>query len=511
MALNNILFNLGQGGLGRPLPGQDYISGLIYYSGTLPSGFTSSNRIKQFFSVADAVAAGIKNDYNDETAAIGSWTNTTIGNNGDTVALTVAELFGKIVSLGTYTKTAAETTVTLVAAAVAAIINAGTLTHGYTAIPTVGAVAITARKGLGVALNTGSNLIATYSASATLAGTIVQFSGGVGSKQAVWYYHISEYFRLQPLGNLYVGFFAIPGSYTFTEITTLQNFANGTIRQVGIYKDSAAYAVGDVTAIDTQCKALIAAHKEIIALYAADMSAVADVSTLSDLSLLTANTCSVIISQDGAALGASLYYSYGKSITTLGAALGAVAFANVNEDIAWPAKFNISNGTECDVPAFANGVLYSAATVTDSYLATLQNLRYIFFRKFTGFAGTYFNEETSAIISTSDYAFISGNRTIQKATRGVYISLIPALNSPITLNADGTIADVSTAYFTGLAESNLIQMVRNGEISAQKVAINPTQNVLSTGKIIIAISIVPVGTARNIVVNIGFNVKVVGS
>lgn len=511
MALNNVLFNLGQGGLGRPLPGQDYISGLIYYTASLPSGFSTSNRIKQFFSVADAVTNGIKNDYSDETKAAATYTSTAIGANGDTVSLFVAEPFGKVVSLGTYTKVAGDTTTTLVATAIAALINAGTSSHGYTALAAAAIVTITARAGLGVALNTGTTLTATYSASATLAGTVAQFSAGVGSKQAVWYYHISEFFRIQPQGVLYVGFFAIPSPYTFTEIATLQNFANGNIRQVGIYKDSAAYAVGDVTAIDIQCKLLVAAHKEIFALYAADMSAVSDVSTLSDLSALTANTCAVVISQDGAAQGASLYYSYGKSITTLGAALGAVAFANVNEDIAWPGKFNISNGTECDVPAFANGVLYSAATVTDSYLATLQNLRYIFFRKFTGYAGTYFNEETTAIAATSDYAFISGNRTIQKATRGVYISLIPALNSPITLNSDGTIADVSTAYFTGLAESNLIQMVRNGEISAQKVAINPTQNVLSSGKIIIAVSIVPIGTARNIVVNIGFNVKVIGS
>ena len=511
MALNNILFNLGQGGLGRPLPGQDYISGLIFYTGSLPSGFNSSNRIKQIFSVADAEALGIKADYSDETKATSTYTNTAIGTNGDTVTLAVNEPFGKTVTIGVYTKTAAETTTTLVAAAIAAAINAGTLTHGYTAVAAVAVVTITARPGLGIGINTGSNLVATYSASATLAGTLAQFTGGAGSKQAVWHYHIAEFFRIQPQGTLYLGFFAIPGSYTFSEITTLQNFSNGLIRQVGIYKDSAAYAAGDVDAIDTQCKALVAAHKEIIALYAADMALVSDVTTLADLSARTSNTCSVVIGQDGAALGAALYYAYGKSITTLGAALGAVALASVNESIAWPAKFNISNGTECDVPAFANGVLYSASTVTDNYLSTLQNLRYIFLRKFVGYAGTYFNEESSAIVGSSDYAFISANRTIQKATRGVYKAMVPALNSPIILNSDGTISDISIAYFTGLAESNLIQMQRDGELSAQKVAISPVQNVASTGKIIISASLVPTGTARNIVVNIGFNVKISGS
>lgn len=511
MALNNILFNLGQGGLGRPLTGQDHISGLIFFTANLPSGFSATNRIKQIFSLADAEALGIKGDYNDETKATATFTVTTIGANNDSVSLSVNEPFGKVVNLGSYVKTAAESSTTLVATAIAAAINSNTLVHGYVAVAALAVVTITARPGLGIALNTGTPLSATYSAGATLAGTIAQFTSGAASKQAVWHYHISEYFRIQPQGNLYIGFFAIPGSYTFSEITTLQNFSNGTIRQVGIFKDSAAFSIGEVTTIDTVCKSLVSAHKEIVALYAADMAAVADISTLGDLSALSANTCAVVIGQDGGARGASLFYATGKSVTCLGAALGAVSLASVNESIAWPAKFNLSNGVELDVPAFANGVLYTAASVTDNLLSNLQNLRYIFLRKFVGYAGTYFNEETSAVASTSDYAFISNNRTIQKATRGVYASLVPALNSPITLNSDGTIADTSVAYFVGLAEVNLIQMVRDKELSSQKVAINPTQNVLQTGKLVISVSLVPTGTARNIVVNIGFNVKISGS
>jgi len=47
-------------------------------------------------------------------------------------------------------------------------------------------------------------------------------------------------------------------------------------------------------------------------------------------------------------------------------------------------------------------------------------------------------------------------------------------------------------------------MVRNGEASAIGVTIDPTQNVLTTNKLYVAINIVPTGVARNIVVNIGF-------
>ncbi|KAA2242804.1 hypothetical protein F0L74_09760 [Chitinophaga agrisoli] len=508
MALNNIRFVLGQGGLGRPLAGQDHISGLVFYcvNGSLPSGFTTTSRIKQFFSVEDAEAAGILANYSDETAAEGSYLVTAIGVNGDTVGFTVAEPLGVTVNLGTYTKTAAETTVNAIATAITAIINAGTNTHGYSAEANTATVTIVARRGMGVFFNSGTPLTAT--ASGTLAGTLTQFTGGVASKQAVWHYHISEYFRLQPQGNLYVGFFAVPTPYTFSEIQTIQNYANGTIRQVGLYKDSAAYSASDVDLIHGVCNSLVAAHKEIIAVYAADMAAVTDISTLTDLSTKSDNLVSVVIGQDGAALGALLYLTTGKSITTLGATLGAISLAKVSESIAWLRKFNISNGVECDTLAFANGKLFSDVTVTDSLLSALQDKCYTFLRKFVGVAGSFFNENRTAIARTSDYAYINDNRTIQKATRGVYTSLIFDLNGPLTLNADGTLAATTIASLQGNSEVNLIQMIRDSELSAYQVAINPAQNVLQTELLVITINLVPIGTARNIQVNIGFNVAI---
>lgn len=507
MALNNITFNLGQGGLGRPLPGEDYISGLLVYTnGTLPSGFSSSSRVKQVLSLADAEALGITNDYADETAAEAEYEVTTAGTNGDTVELKVAEPFGAVVSLGVYTKTAGESSAANVATAIAAVINAGTNTHGYTASAALAVVTITAKTGLGVFLNSGSPLTATYSASATLAGTITQFAGGVASKYAVWHYHISEYFRLQPQGNLWVGIYAVPGTYAFTEITLMQNIAGGKIRQIGVFKDSAAFASGDITLISNVCAANVAAHKELVAIYGADISGVSDISTLTNLAALSANYCSAVIGQDGAALGALLFYTTGKSVTTLGATLGAVARAKVSHSIAWVAQFNISNGVECDVLAFANGVLFTHSSVTDTLLGALQDKRYIFLRKFVGVAGSYFNENSTSIAVTSDYAYITDNRTIQKATRGIYASVLPALNSPITLNADGTLSNQAVAYFSGLAESPLNQMVRDAELSGFAVNINTAQNVLSTGKLVINVTLVQIATGRNIEVNIGYNV-----
>jgi hypothetical protein len=510
MSLNNIVFILGQGGLGRPLPGEDFISGMSFYTATLPSGFTTTNRVKQVFSVAEAEALGIKSDYSDATAATSTNTVTAAGTDGDIITVQVTEPTG-VVTLATYTKASTEATADAVAVAIAALINAGTVNHGYTAAADstpAGELIITAPKKLGIYLNTKSPAFVENPTSSTFAVTIAAFTGGVASAQAIYHYHISEFFRRQPKGNLYLGFFAVPGgAYDFAEIGTMQNFAMGKIRQHGVFKNSAAaFSTADITAFNTALTAQGELHKEIMGVYCADISGTANLTALADCAALTAPYVVPCIGQDGAALGAFLYATTGKTVGTLGATLGALSYASVAEDIAWVEKFNMSNGTELDVPAFGNGQL--VRDLSEGLLGNIQDKAYNFLRTFVGVPGSYFNEDRTAVTVQSDYAYASNVRTIQKARRGVYTGLIPALNSPITLNADGTLTDVSIEYLTTLAEKNMFQMQRDSEISAFEVVISSVQNVLSTGKIVVSVNIVPVGVARNIVVNIGFNVSI---
>jgi hypothetical protein len=498
--MNNITFVKGQGGLGRPLAGSDYISGLLFYTSTLPSGFSSTNRIKQFFSISDAVNAGIKNDYSDETQAVGVYTISTVGATGDSITLNFAEPT-KTVTLGSYVKLSTDTTVTAVATALVSAINALTNSHGYTASNTAGAISITARKGLGIYPNTGTPLTATIVG--TIAGSVTTaFSGGVASKLAVWYYHISEYFRIQPKGNLFVGLYAVPSTYDFAEVQTIQTstLVNGSIRQLGVYVDGTNYTAALTTALQTQATALDVLKMPLSIVLGANILAATDITTLTDLSTYSNNKVSVVISQDNGGQGLALWNATGKSITTLGATLGAVALAAVNEDIAWVGKFNLSNGTELESLGFCNGTSGQSASALDA----IDLKRYIFLRKFPNLAGSFFNDSHTAITKSSDYAYIENNRVIDKAIRGVDTALIPSLNSPLLLNANGTLANSTIAFLEAQAVVVTNDMVRNGEASAIGVLINPNQNVATTSKVIVTINIVPVGVARNIQVNIGF-------
>lgn len=512
--LPNISFVKGQGGLGRPLPGQDYISALIFYTPNLPNGFSNAKRTIAFYSAQDAINNGIFNDYSDATAAAATYTISNHGAAGNLVTVQVNDLDAigqpQVTTLCIYTVLTADSTIDALGTSLQKAINAGTQTHGYTAVYSTNVITITAPNKFGIFLNSGSPLVVTITG--TVAGTISQFSSGVASAFAFYYYHISEFFRVQPQGILYVGFFSVPGTYTFPEVVTVQDFSNGTLRQLGVFKDfGSAWSTADLAALQASALILDGVHKPLSSvLYSANLTGTIDITTLDDLSLQTAYKVSAVIGQDAGGQGWFLFKTIGKSISVLGAALGAVAFAKVSESIAWVAKFNISDGAENEVLAFSNGQLFNNSSISsslDNILSFLNDKRYVFLRKFVGIDGSYFNDSPTAITAANDYAQIENNRTIDKATRGLYSSLLPSLNGPIKLNADGTITENTVAILTAQANTNLDAMVRNGELSDYEVLINPTQNILATSTLLIAVELVINGVARQIVVNIGFTPK----
>jgi len=389
MALNDITFVKGSGGLGRPLAGEDHISGMVFYltDANLPSGFLTTDRIKKVFSIADAEALGI---------------------------------------------------------------TEGSATNG------------------------------------------------------VLWYHIDQFFRVQPQGELFIGIYD-SASIDYSVIEDVQNFADGKIRQIGVY-DTTTFATGTVTALQASATILEADHKPVNVVYAGDISGTSDLSTLADLRTLNSKNVSVTIGEDGDAVGAALAVSEATSISDLGAVLGAISLSKVNESIEWIGKFDVTDGTEYNVPAFANGDLVKSKA--SSLLNSLKTNGYMFIRKHVGLSGTYQENSATAIATTNDLATIENNRVIDKATRGIRTFELPNLASPVLVNADGTLTEDTIAKFKNDAARALEQMQKDEEISAFEVIINPLQDVLSTSTIEITVQIVPVGVARQIKINIGFTVSI---
>lgn len=516
MALPKITFVQSTSGLGRPLTGTDYVSGMIHYyptGRTLPTGFTANDRIKKIFSVADAVALGITDDSLGETKSVATYLVTNKGLVADTFTLTCSTIEGAKVGtpvtvVDAYALATADiVSTTTCAAALAAAINAGTATHGFTATNSTATLLITAPAGEGVFLNSGTPYVATPVG--TLAGTLTQPTGsgttvlGIASWIDILYYNIAEYFRLQPKGELYVGLYVEESStYAFADMTTMISYAQGAIKQFSVYQNNVAWATAQATALQAISTAATAVYKPVQIVFSPEISGTASVASLTDISTLTAPNVSVSIAQDGYNDGYKLWKATAKSIGCVGALLGAVSFASVSDSIAWIQKFNMATGSELDTVAFSNGQLYTA--LADSQFESLNNYAFIFLKKHVGISGSYWSDSKTAVASTSDYSTIENNRTYQKILRTVRAALLPSLSSPLKVNADGTLSNATIGYFESLANRPLEQMEADNELSDHKIIINPNQDVLATSTLELTLQNVPLGVARIIKVNVGF-------
>ena len=524
MGISKINFTLGAGNSPGAITNNDLISGAIFY-GTAPGSFATTP-CQAVFSLQDAVAKGITNTHVGETVARAIVTISGSPTAGDTLNLVVTEPnpngITTSVNLGTGTAPATPTATTYAAAVVSAI-NANTYLTGYSATNASGVITLIARAGTGVALNSGTPLAITGTGTSTYAITQQFGTGsggattGIASKCDVWYYHISEFFRMQPNGKLWV---QILSSVDYTaDLKTLQNTAKGECRRVMVY-DTTAKTAANVSTIcgqlQAQCDTLFTNYTPTVVMFAPNIKAISDLSTLDNLqTTATAKSVYVVISQDGDATGAQLYVNSGFSVSNIGTICGTSSIANVSQDIGEVGAFNISNGSENNNPAFTNGTLVSS--VATSLLDTLDSYRYGFCVKYSGYAGTYINNDWTAIVSTSAYNRLSRVLTIYKVEREQYVALLPLLKSRIYLNADGTMTDTTLAQYFSAAEPSIEGMVRDGDLSPGNingtalttgvVSISPTQNVTAQGYIAITYNLLPVGIADNINVTLQFTQK----
>lgn len=318
----------------------------------------------------------------------------------------------------------------------------------------------------------------------------------------VLHYHLSEIFRVNPAISLYVGLFAKAESYTFAEIKTVQNFAGGRIRQMGIWCGDKAFAAADLTAIQGVADALDLVNAPLSVLYAPKVENVKQLPT----DIAGANQCrvSVVISQAGSDTGAELYThadnkATKSSVSSIGVMLGLLSAAAVHQSISWVKQFP----TGISVPAFGDGTLLR--NLDSALIEQLDAARYLFLVTHVGQAGSYVNDSHTMDSATSDYAMIESVRTMDKAVRGIRTYLIPELGGNVYIDPEtGKMQSYSVTHLETTANKALEDMEKAGELSGYKVEIDPEQDVLSTSEVEIVINQVAVGVMRKIKIKIGF-------
>ena len=309
------------------------------------------------------------------------------------------------------------------------------------------------------------------------------------------YYQIQQFFRMNPSGDLYIMQADLSTYPDLIDLGALdmQVKANGSIRQMGVIYSGTTTFLYTKEAIEVADSVTKLAYTQNMPFEIILEGKSFNVSSALSLDSLQAENVSVIIAMD-----AEKAVKYPNS-AAVGLLLGAVSKAKVSENIAWIEKFNLTG------EGFSKSGFIGGQEITSlGDLKTLNDKRYIFTQTHTGLAGIYFNDSHTCTAGTSDFAYIENNRTINKATRLLRTALLPKLASPVLVDIDGKLPQSVSKNFEGLCRSALEGMVANQEVSAFDVYVDPKQNILATSELKVKAEITPIGTARKIMVDLGF-------
>lgn len=215
---------------------------------------------------------------------------------------------------------------------------------------------------------------------------------------------------------------------------------------------------------------------------------------LKDLSDQTSNMCCVV-------LGDTVKDSGNAAMGTFAGRVASV-----------PVQRNI--GRVADGP-LAPAVMYLGEKTVDEAgddIATIYDKGYITPRTYVGRTGYFFSDDRMACDPTDDYAHLTARRTVDKAARIAYDTLLDFMLGEIEVNDDGTMQQPVLKDWQAAVESAVdTQMTAAGELSASGGSgcicyIDPSQNVLSTSTVNVTLKVRPYGYARFINVELGFQV-----
>ena len=186
----------------------------------------------------------------------------------------------------------------------------------------------------------------------------------------------------------------------------------------------------------------------------------------------------------------------------VGTLAGRIASAPVQRNIG-----RVASGALAPVEMFiGSSSVDEAMSVVDALYAK----GYITPRIYIGLSGYYLVDDHLAVAGTDDYAHLTARRTVDKAARIAYVTMLQFLLDEIEVNNDGTMQQpVLKSWQAAVEDAINAQMSAAGELSVVdgsgcKFYIDPKQNVLSSSKVEGTLKVRPFGYAQEIIVNIGF-------
>ena len=341
--------------------------------------------------------------------------------------------------------------------------------------------------------------------------------GVTATNNAFLYKHIQEFYDEAGEGaELWI--MGVPNTVKPSEIADKDNalvpyaknliqIANGRLRFLGIaYEPASNYEATITEGLDTDVwaaalKAQALAEWATNSLYAPLFVILAgrafddaNIPNLKDLTTFNYNRVGILI-------GDTVSESESASVGLL---MGRIAAIPVQRHIG-----RVRDGTLKILHAYVGDKDPSVANVE-----AIHDKGYITFRTFTGKSGYFFTDDCLATAVADDYRSISRRRTIDKAYRIIYQTMLENVNDEIPITDEGyLVPSMVKSWESEIISAIATQMTSAGELGNDpsnsddlgvKVYIDPEQRVASTSKINVVAKIKPYGYAKYIDVELGF-------
>ena len=191
----------------------------------------------------------------------------------------------------------------------------------------------------------------------------------------------------------------------------------------------------------------------------------------------------------------------GQYPAAIGMVLGRAAKLEPQQDLG-----RVKSGSLAADGYFTNG---SNFLEKQGLAESLNDAGFIFFMHYPSKNGCYLNGCPMACAATDDYAVLNNGRVIDKAMVVCYDTYISEIMDNVVVDADGKLSSGVCTNFEAMVE-NAVASLMDGQISSFSAYVDPDQNILSTSRLEIECTIVPLGVAKNIHVKLGFSNPALG-
>lgn len=127
----------------------------------------------------------------------------------------------------------------------------------------------------------------------------------------------------------------------------------------------------------------------------------------------------------------------------------------------------------------------------------------IFFRRWQGKNGYFFNDDPTASPASDDYSSIARGRVIDKGMVITYITYVDEILDDLEVDEDGFISPAVVKSYQSKID-NALALGFGDEVSGVRSILDPRQNLLSSEKVQVALKIRPKGYSKTIEVTLGF-------